>query len=84
MELETWKKLFKGWTASFEVCVQFGVRRRGGQRKGGRQAGDAGAQISIGIEAERLGSGNPKAQRSKADGKAHSKTKFKKTKRGEN
>ena len=67
VELETWKKLFKGWTASFErervlfigtqcsdlYTSKVGVRRRGGQRKGGRQAGDAGAQIGIGIEAER-------------------------------
>ena len=45
-----WKKLFKGWTASFEV----GVSRRGGQRKGGRQAGETGEQVSIGIEPERL------------------------------
>ena len=34
-----WKQLFKGWTASFE---------------GWSEAGDAGAQIGIGIEAERL------------------------------
>ena len=29
------------------------MRLRGGQRKGGRQAGDASAQVDIGIAAER-------------------------------
>ncbi len=33
--------------------MKFGVRRRGGQRKGGLQAGGAGEQVDIGIGAER-------------------------------
>ena len=33
--------------------MKVGVRLRGGQRKGGWQAGDASAQVDIGIEAER-------------------------------
>ena len=48
-EIGMWKKLFKGWT----VLLKFGVRRRGGQRKGGLQAGGAGEQVDIGIGAER-------------------------------
>ena len=42
---------------SFSRVVQlhltFGVRQRGGQRKGGLQAGGAGEQVDIGIGAER-------------------------------
>ncbi len=33
--------------------MKVGVRLRGGQRKGGWQAGDASAQVDIGIAAER-------------------------------
>ena len=33
--------------------MKVGVRLRGGQRKGGWQAGNASAQVDIGIEAER-------------------------------
>ncbi len=48
-EIGMWKKLFKGWT----VSLKFGVRRRGGQRKGGLQASGTGEQVDIGIGAER-------------------------------
>ena len=49
MELEMRKKLFKGWTASFEGWSE--VARW--TEEDGRQAGEASAQVNIGIEAER-------------------------------
>ena len=49
VELKTWKKLFKGWTASFEGWSE---TARWTEEEGG-QAGEASAQVDIGIEAER-------------------------------
>ena len=49
MELEMRKKLFKGWTASFEGWSE--VARW--TEEDGRQAGEASAQVDIVIEAER-------------------------------
>ena len=48
-ELETRKKLFKGWTASFEGWNEAARWTE----EDGRQAGEASAQVDIGIEAER-------------------------------
>ena len=68
-ELVTWKKFFKGWTVSFEGWNE---AARWTEEEG-RQAGEANAQVNIGIEAERRlwGLAALEAQRSEADGKAH-------------
>lgn len=70
-ELVTWKKFFKGWTVSFEGWNE---AARWTEEEG-RQAGEANAQVNIGIEAERRlwGLAALEAQRSEADGKAHKK-----------
>ena len=72
-ELVTWKKFFKGWTVSFEGWNE---AARWTEEEG-RQAGEANAQVNIGIEAERRlwGLAALEAQRSEADGKAHQKKK---------
>jgi hypothetical protein len=72
-ELETWKKFFKGWTVSFEGWNE---AARWTEEEG-RQAGEANAQVNIGIEAERRlwGLAALEAQQSEADGKAHKKNK---------
>ena len=49
MELEMRKKLFKGWTASFEGWNE---AARWAEEEG-RQAGEASAQVDIGIKTER-------------------------------
>ena len=73
-ELVTWKKFFKGWTVSFEGWNE---AARWTEEEG-RQAGEANAQVNIGIEAERRlwGLAALEAQRSEADGKAHKKIKL--------
>ncbi len=49
VELEMRKKLFKGWTASFEGWSEAARWTA----EDGQQAGEASAQVDIGIEAER-------------------------------
>ena len=73
MELEMRKKLFKGWTASFEGWSE--VARW--TEEDGRQAGEASAQVNIGIEAERRlwGLAALEVQQREAEGKAHKKKK---------
>ena len=48
----SWKR-GRSFSRAGQLHLKFGVRRRGGQRKGGWQAGDASAQVDIGIAAER-------------------------------
>ena len=48
-EIGMWKKLSRAG----QFHLKFGVRRRGGQRKGGLEAGGAGEQVDISIGAER-------------------------------
>ena len=52
VEIGMWKKLFKGWTVSFEVwseAARWTEERRNASRRRG-----AGEQVDIGIGAERL------------------------------
>jgi hypothetical protein len=48
----SWKR-GRSFSRAGQFHLKVGVRLRGGQRKGGWQAGDASAQVDIGIEAER-------------------------------
>ena len=52
-KLEWSKKCGRNFSRAGQLHLKGGVRRQGGQRKGGWQAGDASAQGDIGIEAER-------------------------------
>jgi hypothetical protein len=81
MELGMWKKLFKGWTASFEVWSE-AARGTEERRTASRRRRRTGWHWYWGREAV-LGSGNPRAQISEADGKAYSEVLAKKKKKGE-
>ena len=48
----SWKR-GRSFSRAGQLHLKVGVRLRGGQRKGGWQAGDASAQVDIGIAAER-------------------------------
>jgi hypothetical protein len=61
-----WKKLFKGWTVSFEVWSGGEVDRGTENCKHATQANRL--TLVWGSKAD-LGSGNPRGQRSGADGK---------------
>ncbi len=48
----SWKR-GRSFSRAGQLYLKVGVRLRGGQRKGGWQAGDASALVDIGIAAER-------------------------------
>ena len=73
VEIGMWKKLIKGWTVSFEVWSEAASWTEE-RRTASKRCRQTGRHWYWGRKAD-LGSGNPRAQRSGADGKAHKKKK---------
>ena len=69
VEIGMWKKLFKGWTVSFEVWSE-AARWTEERRNASRRHGQANRLTLERGQKGDVGSGNSRAQRSEADGKA--------------